>query len=50
MQPDTLLAVKICCLDDPGKGLPDAIGTAADDERRLLVLKRVKGDKGNDKK
>ena len=30
---------------------PVAIGTAADDERRLLVLKRVKdGDKGDGKK
>ena len=38
------------CFPDPGKGRPRLMGTAADDERRLLVLKRAKGDKGDDKK
>ena len=37
---DTL---KICALDF-GKGRPDAVGTAADDNRTLRVLKRVKSD------
>ena len=41
---DTL---RICTLGRLGKTRPKAIGSTADDERRLLVLKRVKG---NDKK
>ena len=41
--------LKICIVES-GKGRPKAIGTAADDERFLLVLKRLKGDKGDDKK
>ena len=32
------------CAQEYGKGRPPAIGTAADDERHLVVLKRVKGD------
>ena len=38
---DTL---KICWLDDLDEGRPDAVGSAANDDRILRVLKRVKGD------
>ncbi len=32
------------CATEPGKPRPKAMGTAADDLRQMLVLKRVKGD------
>ena len=38
---DTL---KMCWLANIKKGPPDAFGSTADDERKLFVLKRVKGD------
>ncbi len=33
------------CIAEPGKERPEALGTAADDKRKLMVLKRVKPDK-----
>ena len=36
--------LKICTAGNPGEPRPEALGTAADDERKLVVLKRVKGD------
>jgi uncharacterized protein (TIGR03067 family) len=38
------------CARGPDKPRPEALGTAADDQRRMLVLKRVKADKKDDEK